>query len=357
MSVGAAIERGASRFTDLPRPAALGIFAMLAAMIFIGLLSPPSIAPPVPKGGATDAALYRAIADRVRHGESYEPAAVAELRARGYALKPVLVSVRPPLLTLLHAWAPSDAAVRLLEALLGAAVIVVWTVRLKGLGPGAPWMAWTALCLFSGVGVAMAGGVASEFHEAWAGLLVAFSLAVRTERRFVFAVALGLVAALVRELAFPYLVVMILFAAIERRRAEAIAFAAALAAALAALAWHAHIVAALVTIGDRTSGGWLSLGGPGFVFATAKFNLMVWRLGVWSAAVIVPLSLLGAGVWKDGAGARLLVLLAGYQTAFLVVGRSDNAYWGFMIAPLVAIGIALAPKALFDLGRRALARS
>ena len=34
MSVGAAIERGASRFTDLPRPAALGIFAMLAAGIF-----------------------------------------------------------------------------------------------------------------------------------------------------------------------------------------------------------------------------------------------------------------------------------------------------------------------------------
>ncbi len=67
-------------------------------------------------------------------------------------------------------------------------------------------MGFSALAVFSGVGASMLGvGSMGLFHEAWAGLLIALSLALRTEKRFWSAALVGLLAALVRELALPYL--------------------------------------------------------------------------------------------------------------------------------------------------------
>jgi hypothetical protein len=195
------------------------------------------------------------------------------------------------------------------------------------------------------------------YHETWAGLLIALSLALRTDKHFWAAVALGLLAALVRELAMPYLLVMALIAAMERRRTESIAFALTLALALAALAWHAHQVMALTNPGDMASPGWLSLGGWFFVLATVKWNAIVAVIGAWSAAIIFPLAIVGAGGWRGGGGLRLLTLLVGYALGFMVLGRPENRYWGLMTAPLVGIGLALAPWALIDLSRRALART
>jgi hypothetical protein len=38
---------------------------------------------------------------------------------------------------------------------------------------------------------------------------------------------------------------------------------------------------------------------------------------------------------------------------FLVLGRPDNVYWGFLFAPILPIGLAFAPAALRDLVRAA----
>ncbi|MGH7023761.1 MAG: hypothetical protein ACREEB_09240 [Caulobacteraceae bacterium] len=344
------------RFAALPRPAAIAILAALLISTALGLWSPTSVARRAPKGVPTDVFLYRAVVQRVRAGEPYEEAAVTEQRARHYPLKPFVV-VRPPTLAVLLSLAPNQGVVNVIEACLGALVIYAWTVRLHGLGPGPPWMIWTAACLFTGVGVAMAGGVASQFTEVWAGLLIALSLGLRSERRFAAAVALGLLAALIRELAMPYLLVMALFALMERRRLEAIAFAGALAVVGAALAWHAHQVMALVRPGDLPSQGWASLGGLAFLRATVSWNLIVPLVGSWAAAVIAPLAFLGAGWWRSPTGARLFTLLAGYLAAFLVLGRPENQYWGFIVAPLVAIGFSLAPLALASLAKRVARRT
>jgi len=118
-----------------------------------------------------------------------------------------------------------------------------------------------------------------------------------------------------------------------------------------ALAWHAHQVLALVTPGDRSSQGWLRLGGMSFVRSTEAWNLVVPLVGSWATAVIAPLALLGAASWKGSTGIRLLSVLAGYLAAFLVFGRPENAYWGFLIVPLVAVGLTVAPLALYDLVR------
>jgi hypothetical protein len=191
------------------------------------------------------------------------------------------------------------------------------------------------------------------FHESWAGLLIALSLALRTDRRFVAAVLIGLLAALIRELAMPYLLVMVLFAAYERKRGEAIAFALALLVSIGALAWHATAVTTLVTSHDLASPGWIRMGGWPFVLATAQWNAIVVLVGAWSAAVIVPVALVGAGGRRDWRELRLFVLLAGYCLGFLVVGRPQNSYWGMVTAPLFGVALGLAPAALVDIWRRA----
>ena len=350
MSPARWLEAGRSRFAGLSRPAAMGLLALVAIVIALGLWSPTTVTPSVANGAQNDLALYRAVVARVRKGEAYEHAAVIEQRARGYPLRPFFV-VRPPTLAELLALTPDQNIIRLVEAFLATTVIFAWTVRLSPLRSGAPWMAWTAACLFTGVGASMAGGVMSQLTEIWAGLLIALSLALRTESRFAAAVILGLAAALIRELAAPYLLAMALFAVIERRRAEAFAFVAALVIAAVALAWHAHQVLALVTPGDRSSQGWLRLGGMSFVRSTEAWNLVVPLVGSWATAVIAPLALLGAASWKGSTGIRLLSVLAGYLAAFLVFGRPENAYWGFLIVPLVAVGLTVAPLALYDLVR------
>lgn len=340
-----------TRFAGFPRLAAALILVALAAVIALGLPMTSAPAHTARGGGADDLSLYRAIVQRVRNHEPYEAAAVAELRAGHYPVRP-FVAVRPPLLALALARLPNERAADLCLALLAMAVVGAWVYRLGKAGFRPLVLAALALVIFLGVGADMVGGGASLFHEAWAGLLIALSLAVRTERRFVLAVLLGLLAALIRELALPYLGVMCLFALLERRRWEALAFGAAGLIALIALALHAQALAPLVTAQDPASQGWLSIGGWRFVLATGGWNLFAIALGAWISALLVPLALLGAAGWRGTGGLRLPALLAGYTLGFMVIGRPENLYWGLMVAPLMAVGLSLSPFALSDLCRR-----
>ncbi|HEV7158157.1 MAG TPA: hypothetical protein VGN38_07365, partial [Caulobacteraceae bacterium] len=140
------------------------------------------------------------------------------------------------------------------------------------------------------------------------------------------------------------------------RRAEAGAFAAALAISLLALAWHGWQVSLLTGPADVASPGWLGLGGWPFVVSTARWNFIALRLGAWVGAVIAPLALLGAGGRDDHLGRRLFVLLAGYEAGFMVFGRPENFYWGLITAPILAVGLCFAPRALGDLARAARGR-
>jgi hypothetical protein len=341
------------RFADMPRAVAAGLLTLIVILIALGLWLPGAQSPVRLATGDNDVALYRAVVERVRTGDGYEAAAVAEQRARDYPLKPFVV-VRPPALAIALSRLPDERTGDFLLALLAAGVIAAWAYRLHAVQPGSMWLAGMALTLFTGVGSTMAGGGASLFHEAWAGLLIALSLALRTEKRFAAAVLIGLLAAVTRELAMPYLLVMALLALVERRRLEAVCFAAGLGVALALLAFHARAVMSLVNPGDLASPSWVQLGGWGFVLKTVRWNLLATLIGAWPAAIILPLSLVGAAGWKNTSGLRLAALLLGYTLGFSAIGRPENDYWGLLIAPLVAVGLCLAPMALGDLVRRAL---
>jgi hypothetical protein len=291
------------------------------------------------------------VIDRVRAGQPYDLAALIEQRAYGYPVKP-FVAVRPPLLALALAALPNRLTADILLLALAALVIAAWTARL---GPTSlAWLAATPLIVFTGVEASMTLASMSRLHETWAGILIALSLAARTDRRCAAAVALGLLAALIRELAMPYLLVMALVALMERRRAEAAAFAAALALSLAALAWHAVTITPLLTPHDMVSPGWVTFGGWGFAVATVKWNFIALRLGAWTGAVILPLAIVGAASRKDGLGLRLTLLIAGYTVGFMVVGRAWNSYWGLITAPLIAVALCFAPWAVSELLRLAI---
>ena len=337
-----------TRCATLPKSVARVVLALFIVALFLGL--PGSVGPgPQTASWPGDTALYRAVIVRLRKGESYEPAAVAEMRARHFQMRPFLV-VRPPALEVMLSWAPNDRAPAIAQALLALCVLVAWMFRLRDALPG-PWgLAWTGLAVSTGVIAGMIGGEAPLFHEEWAGLLIALSLALRTDRRFAVAVGLGLLAALIRELAIPYLLVMAAFAGMEKRWRESAAFGAALAVSILALAVHAGAVNSLLTSQDQASRHWMGFAGWPLITAANSWNLIAVLFGPWLRAFIFPLALIGALGWKDR---RLIVLLAGFAAGFMVIGRLENYYWGLIITPLVGVGLALTPPALRDLWRAA----
>jgi hypothetical protein len=344
------------RFVRLSRPAAGAILVLLAALIALGVALP---APRLSAGQGAHAPqginvpLYSGIIERVRAGQPYETAAVAAQRTGGFPLRP-FVTVRPPALALIMARLPDLATANLLMRLLAIAVLAAWTIRLAPVGRGRLWLAWSPLVVFTGVAWAIPGLTFGLFHECWAGLLIALSLALRTDRRFLAAVAVGLLAAAIRELAMPYLLVMAALALTERRRGEALAFGAALGVSLAALALHAAAVLSLTGPHDLASPGWVKLGGWPFVIATARWNLLALLLGKTAAAAIVPVALAGALARTDAMGLRLAALLIGYTLGFMVIGQPNDFGWGFVVAPLMGIGMALSPLALGDLWHSAI---
>jgi hypothetical protein len=248
-----------TRFASLSRGAAAAVLLGLFALVARGLWVSAHPARPTVANVGQDYALYLNIVQRVRSGEPYEVAAVTEQRRQrsaGFPLRPFFV-VRPPLLAHLLAALPDEHSADHLLAVLGVCTFGCWLVKLAREGEPIPnWLA-CALGLATGLAPMIIRPAAGMFHEAWAGVLIAVSLALRSEKRFAAAVAVGLLAALIREFAMPYLLVMATASAWERRGAEALGFATALFASLIALAAHAHLVLSLTTARDLASPGWM----------------------------------------------------------------------------------------------------
>jgi hypothetical protein len=194
------------------------------------------------------------------------------------------------------------------------------------------------------------------WHESWAALLIALSLACRSSRHWAASVAFGLAAALFRELALPYLCVMALLALRDRNGAECIAWTGAILIFFAAFAAHAAALSAHLQSGDPVSPGWASAGGWAFILGLVERCTLFALLPLPVIAIAIPLALLGWAGLGNGSGDRAGLLLILYLIAFAFIGRPDNFYWGIMLAPLLPIGLAFAPAALRDLASSAAPR-
>jgi hypothetical protein len=273
---------------------------------------------------------------------------VSEHRARHYPLRPIVTVRLPTLAWIIGLLGPDHAA--LLLRLLMIAALAAMTIRLRSVaGSRLGWAAATVLA--TGGMVLLTVPAMTYWHESWSALLIALSLALRSREHWGASLVVGIAAALLRELALPYLALMSVLAWREGGRKEAVGWALGILLFCAAMWAHAHSLSGLVTSIDATSPGWSSGGGWSFVLSLVQRCTVFLFLPLGVVALLVPLALIGWAGVRGGFGERAAMLLLGYLSAFTLLGRPDNFYWGLMIAPLLPIGLAFAPSAVGDLIR------
>lgn len=343
------MERGGSTyFAGLSRRGALAVFALVVGLLALAAAPyhPRQVAHHA-RPGDTDRQLYRDIEARVEHGQDYYAAALAEHRAHGAPTHPAM-AIREPTLTsiIVGLGGEKPARVALITLALAAAGLTWWTLLQMGLG-GLARLSAVGLQLIAMGHCFAPGGVYS--HESWAALLIVASLATYRLGFVPLAFAAALAACLVRELAFPYVLAMAAFAALERRWRELVGWAL-VAALFAGLYFEHALLAANAPLStDQDSPGWLWLGGWPFVVEATRNNFLLILFPAWVAGLVAALSLLGLVGARDPWLSRISLIVGGYMAAFMFIGRPDNGAWGLLYAPLLPFGMIYAPAALRDL--------
>ena len=348
-----------SRFAALSRNKArlalLALILILAACLTA--LGTPRSDTGASAGGAaqemTDLALYERISAGVRGGDNYYVSAATALRAGHHSLQPFL-TFRLPALAVVQAAIPDWATLAMLVALV-LATGIAWAARLVASVRGVlPRL--TVLLLIIASMIAFLQPELVAFHEIWAGLLIALSLALRRPGRWIEAVAIGLAAMLIRETAVLYVVVMALMAWFDGQRREALAWGMAILIFAAVLGVHAYAVAGVTGPLDIVSPSWFGLNGFGFFVDSLAASTALQILPLWAAALLVGLALFGWASWNDPLGLRMFALLVAYALAIGLFAQLDSFYWALMIAPVSLVGLVFVPDALRDLSVRALDR-
>lgn len=342
-----------SRFAGLrhgqARPV-LALVALLLALCLTALL--PAAAPRILTApGQTDIELYESIAAGVRGGGNYYAVTAQALRQGDYPLKPFF-TFRLPTLALLQAALP-PALMRAMLYTLCFAVLLAWLIRLREGVARLPALIAGFVLLLGGMTANLQPELAG-FHEIWAGLLIALSLALYQRDRWLDAVAFGLMAMLIRETAALYVLMMAAFALASGARREAAGWTGALGVFALVIMAHAWAVSQVVTISDPASPGWSGLLGPGFFVRTMAVSTGFAALPLWLGAVLIGLALVGWASWRSPLAARVLAMLTAYAVLIALFGRADTFYWGLMAAPLLPLGLAFAPDGLRDVAAAAM---
>lgn len=342
------------RYAGIRPAGARLVLAGLAALLLLCLSALVAAGPPPvsknPAAAASDRAdvlLYAQIVSRVRGGENYYAVAAAAHRANGYPLRPFF-TMRLPSLAVAEAALPAPITLALLYAL-AAAVLAAWYSRL------APVFRRRTPALIAAllVGCGSLAFVRAEFvpfHESWSALLIALSLAVWRQDRWLTSIALATCAMLIRETAALYAIVMAICALAAGRRREAAGWGAALAVLALAVAAHAWGWSQVVRTDDASGAGWHALLGFGFF---AKAITLLTALAQFPAAIgvlLVGLALFGWTGWPDPLATRVLAVLGGYALLISLFSRTDTYYWAMLVAPISLVGLIFVPDALRDLG-------
>ena len=345
-----------SRYAGLSPAAArlvLGALAVLIAFSFTALLTAdPTAGAPAPGEGG-DLQLYAGIVDALRHGGNYYAIAADALRTNDYPLRP-FVTFRLPTLAVLLASLPEWLVSALLYLLAGGTTLA-WSARFTA-ALRRPLAVVAATLLLAAGCVAGWQVELAPFHEVWAGLLIALSLARWRPGRWTEAVGWGLAAALIRETTALYLLVMLALALRDGGWREAGGWAVAIVALAGVIAAHALAVAQVVGPLDPASPGWAGLLGPGFVVRTWQASTALLALPLVIAAPLVALALAGWTAWGEPVATRATATLAAYALLLATAGRLDTFYWGLLTAPVLLVGLAFAVDGVRDLFAAALDR-
>jgi len=341
-----------ARATQAQARLALACLALLVAASFLALAAPAS--PDAPSDPAqADLTLYQTIVEGVRAGGDYYSVTARSLRAGDYPLRP-FVTFRLPTLAMISAAVPLKAMPILLDVL-ALGVFTAWWLRLRRAFARPPAFA-VALLLLAGSMAAFVQGGLVAFHEIWAGLLIALSLALRRPNRWVEAVAFGMMAMLIRETAALYVGIMAVLAFAQGCRREAAGWGTSLGVMAVVVALHAHAVSGVVHATDPASPGWNGMLGFGFFVKAMAASTALTLLPLALAAPLVALALAGWAAWQSDLGLRVIATLCAYAVLIALFARASTFYWGLMIAPTLLVGLAFAPDGVRDLVRAAAAR-
>ena len=311
------------------------VIVMLGWGVWAGLRG--TAAPPatIDEVRGNDLDMYAAVTEQVAGGRGYYQVLATELTRRGYAIRP-LFNWRMPTLTWINVGLKYSWMRRGVLIGLGVAVIFLWLAAIWQRIPNT--IVWAFFLLIGAFVPLFFIRKIVFFYEIWSGWLLAGSLAMWGLGRWRASVALGAAALAIRELALPYVVVMAVIAWRESRRREWIAWVSV--AVVFVLLWALHILRVLQVIPPAgLTNSWVVAGGWAFVLAASHTSIwMLLTKEPWAAVFLVPFAWAGAWHWRDALGRRIALVLSVYFAFFMVAGRPDNWYWGFMITPLLPLG-------------------
>lgn len=298
-----------------------------------------------------DLALYDTVIERVGKGENYYTVAAEEHRRSDYPVTPGW-AVRLPTLAYLAAWL-GPVGQMVAAILLMLAVLKVWWDRLAE-EAGDPRTRRIGLALvFFGASLGL-NRYYFVLHELWAGMLIALAFGLhRPGRKWGAALAVTALALAIREHVFPFVLLLGAMAAWRRDWKETAAWGLLAAAFVALIMVHHHYTALQVLPSDRPSPEWLQMRGLSGWLSNVALSSNLRFFPHWIAGPLIVLSLLGWAGWRTAAGAFGTLLYLGYGLAFMLAGRPDNFYWGAVVAPVMFLGLAFAPRALASLWRGA----
>jgi len=350
-----------SRFAAISAKGAKWVLGVLLALILASLWPaaqhPKSSVQPVStakseqktaKSGDAEAdlALYKAIVGRMQAGENYYAVAADEQRKRGYPLKP-FVTVRQPTLALVLASLGRTWGY-VLELTIGLTVLFVWYRKLID----QKVIAWRRVTFIGLLAAGLSPILVREamyLHEIWAGALIALSIGLYRPNNWLPSVLVAACALALRELALPFVLLMTAFAFVQRRWVETAAWSALILLFLAGVYLHAQAVSGVVLPNDPKSATWLLQGGPAAALSFMWQALPLVELPQLIGYPIIIVGLFGWLCWRSETSLFVLLLLLGYMLAFAITGRPNNFYWGYLVSPLLMMGLIFVGPGLRDL--------
>lgn len=335
-----------SRFAGVTRGRARRLLAALTLV----LLGAAALAtdPRMNVDAGADLMLRQAVIDGVRSGGDYYTVAADALRSGGHGLLPFAASL--PTLTVIAAHTPLFA-LRIMAWALAIAVALAWHKRLSPALAGGTGQVAASLLLIGGM-TALIGSEATIMPEIWAGLLIALSLALRGGGRVIEAIAIGLAAALLREIAGLYLLLMAALAWRDGERREAAGWLCAVGIFAAVLGFHLHAA-------HRT--GWpidaappWHMPEPGFALGALASSSALAALPLALGASLAVLAVAGWSAWRDPLAVRTAATLAGFLALIAIFAPAGDGDWALLVAPVSLIGLVFAADAVRDLVTAAL---
>ena len=208
---------------------------------------------------------------RIHAGESYYSAAGYELRRMGYATASVF-NWRLPLLAWFLGNLPSPKIGQVIAFLLAAATLFLWLKVFQFNSYTSGQIVFGGLFLSGPLIYSVIPGP-FLMHEFWAGILIVLSLAIYAHGWAYTSALAGLAALFLRELALPFVFVMLILAFTEGKRREALLWFVGIIVFSVEFFIHWSTVTTLITESDKVlKGGWIVFGGWPFVLNTAQMH-------------------------------------------------------------------------------------